>query len=191
MCMHKIELVYTRVVLCVWPQNYLCMSTIASPPLQFCVYTIPILCVRSVKTARNVYAQNAICVRDVQFVYTRIIICVWPQTFFVYVHRLFCGQAQKFHEAARRRRARFTPNFVLLFPSRNACVHTGLPKSDSSACYIHSRRDSDPQLLLPHKGPECENERASDAPRHATLPYALYNIAQKAHPVTQGGPTVV
>ena len=81
MCMHKIQLVYTRVVLCVWPQNYLCMSTIASPPLQFCVYTIPILCVRSVKTARNVYAQNAICVRDVQFVYTRIIICVWPQTF--------------------------------------------------------------------------------------------------------------
>ena len=105
MCMHKIQLVYTRVVLCVWPQNYLCMSTIASPPLQFCVYTIPILCVRSVKTARNVYAQNAICVRDVQFVYTRIIICVWPQTFFVYVHRLFCGQAQKFHEAARRRKA--------------------------------------------------------------------------------------
>ena len=27
MCMHKIQLVYTRVVLCVWPQNYLCMST--------------------------------------------------------------------------------------------------------------------------------------------------------------------
>ena len=50
MCMHKIELVYTRVVLCVWPQNYLCMSTIAIryPPLsnsaytqyQFCAYAV-------------------------------------------------------------------------------------------------------------------------------------------------------
>ena len=102
LCIHNVQRVrnvYAQNSACVYTSGSLCMATeffcvcplLLAPSLQFCVYTIPILCVRNVKTARNVYAQHAICVRDVQFVYTRIIICVWPQKFFVYVHRHFCG----------------------------------------------------------------------------------------------------
>ena len=89
MCMRKIQLVYTRVVLCVWPQNYLCMSTIASP-------LSPILRIHNTNSVRTQCENGEKCVCTKCNLCTWRAICVYTNHYLCMATDVFCVRPQTF-----------------------------------------------------------------------------------------------